>query len=431
MRRPVARTAVILCGFVVVAVIVRLAWTLWTAPTTPHLTDPQYYHAAAVSLARGDGYSIEFVGDDGFLPGTEATALWPPGYSTYLAPWHWAFGDALAVARLANVMAGSLVVIPVFFIGKRLFDERAGWVAAGIAAVLPSLVFWTPVLMPETLFTLVFGSAFALLLQSAGSDGSVRMPVVAMLGVVLGLGTLLRGQMFVLLPVTAVWWLLLDVRIRRAAAAAGVIVLIFAAFLGAWTLRNAVMMDEPIVLATDSGYALRIGHADYSVGRYVVANDLWTDSRGTAFPERELFFNDEGTRRAIEYASSHPARELALAGRKVMWLWRPDTDALDWSMSFGETPLTDGAEMPLRWLLAGTYFVLLGSAAVGFATTRRSTSILIVTLIAGWTAMHVVFFGEPRYHVPILAVLVPAAAAGMLRLAGRATANSRIRVFAS
>jgi hypothetical protein len=285
--------------------------------------------------------------------------------------------------------------------------------------------------MPETLFTLVFASAFALMLHSARSDGSVRLAVVAMLGIVLAVGTLTRGQMFILLPVTALWWLLLGVPIRRAAFAACVVLVVSVSVLGAWTVRNAVMMDEPIVLATDSGYALRIGHAAYSTGRYVIADDLWTDSRGKAFPERELFFNDEGRRRATEYASSHPARELELTGRKIVWLWRPDTDALDWATTFGETPVADGAETPLRWLLAGSYFVLLGFAGVGLATAQRPTSVLIVAVVAGWTAMHVVFFGEPRYHVPILAVLVPAASSGMLWLVARATAPARPRVLAS
>ena len=30
----------------------RLAWTLWTAPVPPHLSDPEYYNATALSLAR-------------------------------------------------------------------------------------------------------------------------------------------------------------------------------------------------------------------------------------------------------------------------------------------------------------------------------------------------------------------------------------------
>lgn len=412
------RTGALVCGILALAFAVRLAWTLWTQPIPLPFTDPEYYNATALSLANGDGYSVAFEAP-GFRPGGAATALWPPGYSLILAGAYAVFGESLTVARLVNVVAGSLTVIPIYFIGRRLFGTAVALVGAGIAAVLPSLVFWTPVLLSETIFTLLFASAFAVLLHS---DGPVdrRWRFVVLLGLTMGAAALVRGQAFVLLMLAPLWWVLMRSTVRDTAKGLVVLCLALAAMIAPWMIRNAIVMDSPIVLSANFGYNLRIGHAEYSTGYYSIPSDLWEEDPGISFHERELLFNDLGRARALNYATSHPARELELSGRKIMWLWRPDSDALNWTSSYGRTPFPDGAREPLRWLLDVTYLTTLGLAGAGMFIQRRSSAIpFVAALLVLWTGVHIVFFGEPRYHLPLLAAIVPLAASAIVSLAER------------
>ena len=182
-----------------------------------------------------------------------------------------------------------------------------------------------------------------------------------------------------------------------------------------WSIRNAMVMDSQIALSANMGYNLRIGHASYSNGRYLVPEDLWMEKPGISFKEREPLFNDLGAERARSYALHHPVRELALSGHKIVWLWRPDSDALVWVSTFGATPLAHGTRQPLRFALDASYLSVLALASIAlFIGRSRRASIFVATWIAFWTAIHIVFFGEPRYHLPMLVMIVPGAAAGSI-----------------
>ncbi len=408
-----SRTWLLLGALTLAAAVVRLVWSAWTAPELSPFSDAEYYNATALSLARGLGYTVGLDEIRGFYPGGDPSAFWPPGYPAYLAGWYRLFGESLAVGRTANIVAGALTVVPVYWIGRRLFSPRAGIIGAGITALLPSLVLWTPVLLSHALFVLLFSSAMAVFLYGPDRSGALRrMPVAAAAVLTCG-ATLVRGQALLLVPLAGVYWIAAGTKPRTALTwtalvLAGVVVLV-----APWTVRNMITMGEPIVLSANFGYNLRIGHAPYSTGRYIVPDDLWAAEPGLTFQEREGLFNRLGTRRAIDYAAGNPGAELELSGRKIMWLWRPDSDVLPWVTAFGEDPLPNGAWEPLRLLLDTTYFIVLALAACVLVRVRQLwRSLLFPLLLIGvWTALHVVFFGEPRYHLPLLVVLIPMAGA--------------------
>jgi 4-amino-4-deoxy-L-arabinose transferase-like glycosyltransferase len=400
------------------ALIIRIAWTAWTDPAPQPLSDPQYYNATALSLARGDGYSVVFDARKGFLPGEEETAFWPPGYSAFLAAFYWLFGEGDGVAKAANVLAGALVVVPVCFIGLRLFGRPTGIAAAAIAAALPSFVFWVPVLLSDTLFTLLFAATAALLLHALRPDGSFS-PVPAVLGgIALGVTMLVRGQALVLAPIIVVYWALAGGKRRECVLWGCGILALAAVVVAPWSIRNVRVTGSPILLSANLGYNLRVGHAPYSTGRYILPHDLWdAEPEISTFKEREPLFNELGVERAVKYALGHPLREGELAVRKAIWLWTPDTDALVW-INWGGKPIPEAAREPLRWALDGSYFAIVALAGCAFVRVRYLMPQLgfLLMVVVVWTAFHVIFFGEPRYHLPLLAVMMPAAVAPLVWL---------------
>ena len=124
------------------------------------------------------------------------------------------------------------------------------------------------------------------------------------------------------------------------------------------------------MLTTNFGYNLRIGHAPYSTGRYIVPQDLWDTDPGITFKERELLFNRTGERRAVDYALHHPGREFRLSLRKIEWLWRPDSDVFLQLQSYGQTPLPSGAVGPMRVAFDVAYGVFLAFAGVALLRWR-------------------------------------------------------------
>jgi 4-amino-4-deoxy-L-arabinose transferase-like glycosyltransferase len=419
--------AVLVIVAVAVAFALRMGFGAWAASVPPPLSDAEYYDAAARSLAAGDGYSV-LLTPEGFRPGGEATAFYPPGYSIFLGAGYAILGEEVAVGRALNAVAGALTVVPVWWLGRRLYGPAAGVAAGALIALSPSLIAWTPVLLSETWFTLLFAIALVAVapLLDRGARSGAGSALVA--GAAIGLAALVRGQAAVLLPAVLVALLWQRRSTSDALRTTALVAVSAAVVLTPWAVRSSLAMDSPVLLSTNFGYNLRVGHAPYSSGRYETPHDLWAEP-ASSFRELEVTFNDAGRDRAVDYAIGHPIREVELSVRKVVGLWRPDTDALTWVASYGLTPLPDGSEAPLKAAIVGGYVLLLALAAYGMARAGEEYARFAVAAVLLWTVVHVVFFGEPRYHVPLLVLLAPPAGRSAARLAagfsGRVRAGAR------
>ena len=425
------RTVLWLSAIVALALLLRLAWLARTDTVLLPLSDPQYYHATAQNIAEGRGYSVT-VDQRGFVAGdgSEGTAFWAPGYPFALAPLYKLFGSSPGVAKVFNAIAGALTVLPVFYLGRRLRGDDAGLLAGGLFAVAPALVFWTASLFSEPLFTLGIASTLAV---AAWAGDRRSIGTYFLTGIVLAATAFVRSQgllmvvpVLVLLVRDAGWRSLPRVVVPLAAGAALLIV--------PWMFRNEAVMGRPYLINDNLGYNLRLAHAPYSKGTSVPPQDLWDERPGISFKEREIFFDDEGRSRALTYAREHPGRELELAVRRVGYLLRSDAEAsVLWSESLGVTPISGSG---LFVLLGDAFYypLLLLALASLLVLPRSRTWLALWSALAMWVGLHLVFAGEPRYHVPIMPVLAILAAAVILRVveaiapqaaATRATADAK------
>jgi hypothetical protein len=404
--------AIALALIVAFALALRLLWLFETNAVIPPLSDPQYYHATATNIAEGRGFSVA-VSDGGFVagPGSEATAFWAPGFSFALAPFYKLFGADPAVAKAFNAIAGALTVLPVFFIGRRLRDDATGLLAAAIFALTPALIFWTASVFSEPLFTLGVASTIALGMYGAGR-GSMTWCFAT--GVVLIATAFVRSQgVLLVVPVAVLFVRSPDWRVAaRAMAPVAAAILLFVV---PWALRNQAVMGEPYLINDNLGYNLRLAHAPYSTGTSVPPQDLWDEQPGISFKQRERLFDDLGRERALDYALAHPRREAELALKRVLYLLESDAAAsINWSESLGRTPIGRGRD---AFVLIGDiyWYAMLALAALSLALVRRTReSLALWSMVLTWTALHTIFAGEPRYHVPLTPIVAVLAAATIL-----------------
>lgn len=419
--------ALVLIGLA--ALGLRALWILNTDTVPPFLSDPQYYHVTATNIAEGRGYAVR-TGPLGFEsgPGSEATAFWAPGYSFTLAAFYRVFGADQAVAKAVNALAGALLVMPCYYIGRRLARvsgapaataRASGLAAAVFAAALPASIYWTPALFSEPLFTLAIAATLAAAVF-AGERGHTSLPALLLVGALLAAAVMIRSQAVVLiLPIA-----LLLVPSRdpaRAARVLAAIVLPVVLAVAPWAFRNEAAMGRPFLVSDNVCYNLRASHAPYSTGTTVAPEDLWAESPGITFKERELLFDDLGCGRAWDYARSHPRREAELAVKKVGWLLRSDAaPAIRWSTSLYTTPIHrgDAGAFVLLGDIAWYPLVVLTVASLALLPSSRPKWALW-SFIAAWFAMHLVFHGEPRYHVPLTPAMFALAAAALAVLPAR------------
>jgi 4-amino-4-deoxy-L-arabinose transferase-like glycosyltransferase len=179
-------------------------------------------------------------------------------------------------------MAGALTVVAVYFIAARMYGRGVGLGAASILALLPSHMYWSSVLFPNVFFTMLFAACFAVLLHISDLKWSARsVAVVVGFGAMIGVTAVVRGEALLLLGLAALLWLLQKHRAKQVAIAIlGTATVAFTLVLP-WGARNWVHFQAPILLSANFGYDLRIGHAPYTTGRYIVPQDLVQGPRGT------------------------------------------------------------------------------------------------------------------------------------------------------
>ncbi|MBN2475930.1 MAG: glycosyltransferase family 39 protein [Pirellulales bacterium] len=122
-----------------------------------------------------------------------------------------AFGTGDLGLRMLHVVAGTLTVLLVFFLGRRVFSERAGLWAAALLAVDQFHAGWSRVVLTEVLM-LLFASLVLLQFLRVLESGTTRR--FAVLGLLLGLAYLAKEVAILLLPVLWIY-LLITPRHRR------------------------------------------------------------------------------------------------------------------------------------------------------------------------------------------------------------------------
>src|SRR3954462_10679944 len=111
---------------------VRLVYVLVLTPHLRGLGDATYYHELANRLADGAGFVD---------PGNGApTALHPPLFPLLLAAPSLPRLDSSLAHRVAVSLVGTAAVVGVGLLARTVAGERAGLLAAGLAAVSPVLI---------------------------------------------------------------------------------------------------------------------------------------------------------------------------------------------------------------------------------------------------------------------------------------------------
>lgn len=398
-----------LLAILVVAAVVRVAWSVWAARTPAGLHDPSFYLLYGDSLASGDGYR---------LPDGSVTAYYPPGYSFSLAPFFWLVPDSwhVGTASALNVVWQLLLIGGVCGVGCRLAGARAGLVAAGVLALWPNLVFHTSVALTESLFLALLAGVLLLVVRAPWGEQRFEPWRLAAVGGLLGAATLVRPVTIPVFPVLLLVLLLARFGWRRAIGHTALVCAAAFAVLLPWAIRNAVVVDA-FTLSTNTGDNLCMSRRMGGSGGFEFPNPRCFPERFDRMerPESEVERDAYGRELAVDFVTEHPGEELRLVVRRIGHTFDGDADGLEAVESYGDDPwLSDGTRDLLRRGATG-YGLLVALAAIPglWLLARRSPAGLLVALVGiGMLLPPLAFFGDPRFHVP--AVPVAALAVGVL-----------------
>jgi len=400
------------------ALVLRVGYVAFAKTNQPVQGDQLFYNSEANRLARGDGFLEPFdpqaLSRGVIREGKDPAADHPPLTVIVLAPVSFVTSQALIPQRLTMAVLGTVAVVVIGLLARRLAGDRAGWIAAGIAAVYPNLWVNDGLIMSETLATLVVALALFYAYRL------IREPNVwnaLIVGALCGLAALTRAELVLLVPLLAVPAALVARSVATAQRwkLAGIGVLAAAVLIGPWVGYNLSRFKEPTYLSTNDGIALLGSNCDsVYYGDGIGLTDLkclGPNPRGDQSVDSRIFRD-----RAFDYIRDHKKRAVLVAFARVGRTWsvyRP-WDMVNYNKG-------EGREGWVTTLGLIAYYPLLIAAVAGWVVMRRrrrrSWPLLVPALVV--TIASAATYGQTRFRVPAEPTIVVLAAVAITAVVAR------------
>jgi hypothetical protein len=401
-----------------IALAMRLGWGL-TRPTgdatIDALPDQREYLTLASNLLHGQG--LTFV-DKRF--NDQVYAFRMPGYPLLLA----ACGANARIARVMQALLDTSTVLAVYLLSVLLSPEgrgpAIGLLAAWIVALNPYLVYFSGLLLSETLFTAMLVWSMVLMLQRGGGQGRPwRAAFVWLAGcALLSLSILVRPSAIVLGVVVAIAATIVNHRRARSyqhetgairgaqnrwPLPAGATMLLLAAIvLIPWTLRNFRVLGRWVLLDTNAGFTFYDGYNPEATGG---SEQSFVDREPQLQVMGEVDRSDYLSAKAWDYARQHPAQSAALAAVKLGRFWSP----VPLSSDYGQT------RYRLVGLIYGVPVDILILSGLLWGDLTRAAKMLLLTPALYFSIVHALTVGSLRYRMPAeppMAILAASFVAG-------------------
>ncbi|AMV17937.1 hypothetical protein VT03_08610 [Planctomyces sp. SH-PL14] len=432
-----------LWGIVVLAIALRIAAVCTFSGELNK--DRDAYLGIARAVAAGDGFST---------PGsTRPTAYRPPLYPLLLAPISGT--DQLWLRAGLQVALGAGTVLLTWVAARRLTEpacspsrHSAAWthrIAAGIVAIDPMLLLYTPQMMTETLATFLAAAVLALGMSPPVSWSRSRQIAI---GAGLGLACLCRPTFLPGAALWALWIAWTGLRPSRREAASSPLanapaaerlrrlpwlaLLALGLTIAPWPIRNQLRFGRPIVTTTHGGYTLLLSNNPVYYAEVVRAPwgtvwaadslDRWqreqTELAAAAGARGEIAEDRWYSDQARAWIGTHPREFLEASLHRVRSFWKL-------------APSGEGAGQgnAVRNRIIAVYYGLQFGVAlcglVGVLRRRDGRFALPLLLILSLTALHAVYFSNARMRAPLVpALALLASGCGLFRRSESAAAPS-------
>ena len=402
------------------AAVVRLLLWAWFWDRPIRIEDEQDYHTIATNLVTRGEYAL--------VEGTP-TSLRPPLYPALLAGAYRVFGVGnFVMARLLQSAFSLVLVVLTYRLATTLYNRRVASWAAGFVAFYPSLLGFDNLILTEVLFTTLLVAACDALVRARRQRS---LALVGLSGLLLGLGALTRSVLWPTIVPFGLWMLLgWGGRAGPRLLATGALVVAFVLTLAPWSIRNTKLEESFQTVDTMGGRNFMMGNYEHTptyrgwavIGLagernwFSVLRKAHSDVGKTTQGQRDKLAMKYGAR----YIRQHPGQTLKRDIAKFFDFWGLERTLIAGAAEgyFGP-PAPSWAIVLLTLVIFGTYVpsLFLGTfgAVLRPPDDRWAHALLLLTmaLICG---AHTVTFGHPRYHLPLMPLVLIYAAAAVVDL---------------
>jgi tetratricopeptide (TPR) repeat protein len=345
-----------------------------------------------------------------------------PLYPYFLGLSYRLFGRRLALVYLVQVVLSSLCVLPLYGIGRRLFnDPRVGLLAALFWATY-KVAFFFEGQIEKTGPGLAIVIIFLWLLLLVRDRPRILYALLA--GLLGSLLCLFRGNFLAVIPFLFIWlaWSLWRSVGRPAWKPLAVFGLACAVGPGATAVRNYAVSGELVLTTAQGGINFFVGNFRenfWGAGKdpdFAHRTPLWEQSdfakeakrrtgRDLSPAELDRFWYKEG----IKEIEADPGFSLLRLGRKLLIILNRHEVSDNVHYYFFEDHISFLLRLPLpAFWLAGPF----GLAGMALSLWRRKGGVLAIYM-ASYTATLLAFYIVDRYRMPLVPPLLVFAAYGI------------------
>ncbi len=391
-----------------VAYIVRFAM-LFQLKQTPFFT-----------AFAGEGLFYDYWGEQisaGDLLAGDRVYAAPPLIMYYLGALYEIFGRNLTVVRIVGALLDSLLCVLIYFAGRKIAGDKAGF-AGGILAALYSGFLFYEVIMPGTALSVTLTLlAFLAILWADSAEGRSSCFRWTAAGLLIGLAALGRPNLLGFVPVVIIWRLAARKcrKISTLSIQSLTFVLGLLLVLSPVLVRNYVV-EKDLVFLPHMGIALYTGNNpdlpegygkdprlrgsinEFDIGGFrKMASAM--NGRKLKSSEVSSFFFERGVRFIIQEPGKFFQRLLI----KTRSFWSKYEVSGDWDQEF----LADRVNfLKAPFLIQNSLLLALAFGGLLFYGLKTTGGKMLGVIIATYLAMVVPFVVLTRYRLTIMPFLI-------------------------
>jgi tetratricopeptide (TPR) repeat protein len=363
--------------------------------------DSRYYHDWALRIAGGD-----WLGDSTFWV--------DPLYAYVLGVIYAIFGPAPIVLLAVQAVLGALTAMIVYALGRRVFGEAAGFLAAALAALYDLLIFYDGVLLKTSMTTFLCALTLLALLR-AGETGRLRYWILG--GALAGLCCLARSSFLLFLPFAILWMLSLNWKEKRPGFLLSLALFLLAAavLIAPVTIRNHAVTRSFVLLTANLGQNLYLGNSPFNTtGTYTAPPFIREESEheeqdwkrhAEMKEQRELTPSEVSgfwVGKTLDWIAKDTGAFLSLLWKKVRLTWNRFEVPDNYDVYFYRREFSNILKIPFPGFGVVAPLALAG-IVIGLAGWRRR--LLLYFALLALAALPTVFFIFARFRVPYVPLL--------------------------
>ncbi|MBP7056302.1 MAG: glycosyltransferase family 39 protein [Candidatus Omnitrophica bacterium] len=350
-----------------------------------------------------------------------------PLYVYFLSLVYYLFGHSYLAVYIFQSIVGALTCVVVYRIGSIYFTPIAGLTGGLLTAFYGPFLYYTGMLVGETLGIFLTCLSFLFLLFFQKKSKYVNLFIA---GILMGLSMLARGNMLIVLPFV-IFWLIVILRKEKIIKLVVSIVITLIGVLIAITpiiIRNYVIEKDVVPITALGGLNIYIGNAYGSDGKYHIVPKVGNSAETMVRDSIRVAEDAAGRKLKPSEVSNFWLREtmksikehgvgylLPLLFKKLVLFWNSYELPDIWDYYFIRNYI------PVLNLPFINFSIISALASIGicFSWPRRKDLSLLFTIVLGYMISLIAVFIISRYRaqvVPFLSVPAGFAIASLFNL---------------